>query len=253
VARGPADLFEQQYGEGRLTYAQTLPRLRRWLRPWLRDRFEVARDAVVNLCEATRAHRLLDFGCGEGRLVRLVAEAAPDSLSEIVGVDISPSRVAQAQALAPAAPGGKTHVRFINGDESVLHSVRDNGFDVVMCVAVFGQVYDLYDLGRRLYEVLRPGGYLVAEFANYAYVRHRARLLRGRVPTVSPASMALWPSIGWDSGELHYFSRRTSVQFIEQLGFIVNAVHPTGLLANALKIWPSLLATGFVIEARRPE
>jgi ubiquinone/menaquinone biosynthesis C-methylase UbiE len=252
VARGPADLFEQQYGERRLTYAESFPRLRRWLRPWLRDRFEVARDAVARLCATTGGHRLLDFGCGDGRLARLVAEAAPDAITEIVGVDISPSRVAQAQALVAAAQRGTTHFRFISGDESVLTGVRDKGFDIVMCIAVFGQVYDVYGLGRSLFESLRPGGYLVAEVANYAYVRHRARLVRGRVPTVSPAPMELWPSIGWDSGELHYFSRRTSVQFLTQIGFVVEAVHATGLAANALKIWPSLLATGFVIEARRP-
>ena len=252
MAKGPADLFEQQYGEGRLTYANTFPRLRRWLRPWLRDRFEVTRDAVAHLCATKGSRRLLDFGCGDGHLARLVAEAAPDTITEIVGVDISPSRVAQAQALAPAGSRGNARFRFVSGDESALPGLRDNGFDIVICVAVFGQVYDVYGLGRTLFESLRPGGYLVAEFANYAYVRHRARLLRGRVPTVSPAAMELWPSIGWDSGELHYFSRSTSVRFVEQLGFVVDAVHPTGLLANVTKIWPSLMATGFVIEARRP-
>jgi len=143
-------------------------------------------------------------------------------------------------------------LRFIAGDESVLPELCGDGFDIIMCIAVFGQVYDLYGLGRSLYEVLRPGGHLVAEFANYAYFRHRARLLRGRVPTVSPAPMELWPSIGWDSGEVHYFNLSTSVHFVEQLGFVVEAVHATGLLAGVLKMWPSLLATGFVIEARRP-
>ena len=69
---------------------------------------------------------------------------------------------------------------------------------------------------------------------------------------MSPAPVELWPSIGWDSGELHYFSLSTSVRFVEQLGFEVEGVRPTGLLASVLRIWPSLLATGFVIEARRP-
>lgn len=250
MAKGPAELFEQQYGEGRLTYSQTFPRLRRWLRPWLRDRFEVARDAVARLCATTGARRLLDFGCGDGGFARLTAEAA-DTLTEIVGVDISPSRVAQAQALAGAADRG-TQFRYIVGDEAVLEGLRDTGFDIVTCIAVLGQVYDVYGLGRSLYEALRPGGCLIAEFANYAYVRHRVRLLLGRVPTVSPAPMELWPSIGWDSGELHYFDRSTSLQFVRQLGFVVEAVHPTGFLANAFKLWPSLLATGFVIQARRP-
>ena len=252
MAKGPVDLFEEQYGGGRLTYSRTLPRLRRWFRPWIRDRFDVTREALEHVYTKGHVRRVLDFGCGDGRLARVAADAAPDTLTEIVGVDISPSRVAQAQGLTLPRPNGKPGFRFVAGDESALESVREDGFDLVLCIAVFGQVYDLYGLGRSLLEVLRPGGYLIAEFANYAYVRHRLRSLLGRIPTISPAPMDLWRSIGWDSGELHYFSRSTSVRFIEQVGFVVEGVHPTGLVATLLPVWPSLLATGFVIVARRP-
>ncbi len=252
MGRRPADLFERQYGEGRLTYAQTFPRLRRWLRPWIKDRFDVTRDVIAKLCATPGVHRLLDFGCGDGRLARLAAEAAQGTIDEIVGIDISPSRVAQAQALVRQLPSAKTRFRFVTGDETALQALREDGFDLVACIAVFGQIYDLYELGRNLHDALRPGGHLVAEFANYAYFRHRIRLLLGHVPTVSPAPIELWPSIGWDSGEIHHFGLRTSVQFLEQLGFVVETVRPTGLLANCLQIRPSLLATGFVIVARRP-
>ncbi len=253
MAMGPSDLFEQQYGEGRLTYRRTLPRLRRWLRQWSRDRFDVTRDIVARLCAIGGSGRLLDFGCGDGHLARLVAQAAPGRLTEIVGVDISKSRVTQAQALSAAQEGLGAHFRFVVGDESAIPNVRGDGFDLALCIAVFGQVYDLYGLGRSLYDALRPGGRLVAEFANYAYLRHRFGLVSGRVPTVSPAPMDLWPAIGWDSGEIHYFSQSTSVRFLEQLGFTIEARHTTGFLANVLRVWPSLLATGFVVVARRPE
>jgi ubiquinone/menaquinone biosynthesis C-methylase UbiE len=241
----PKEVFERQYGEGRLAYRQRLPWLRTRLRRASRDRLRVTRDAVLRVCRDGRPRRLLDFGCGDGALVREVAAAAPEGLTEIVGVDIAESRIAIARERQPAQG---VPCRFVAGDESILATVRNGGFEIVTCIAVFGQVYDLYGLGHRLVEVLGPGGVLLAEFANYAYVRRRVQLLHGTVPTVSPPGVDLWPEIGWDAGELHYFSRRTAVRFMQQVGLRVDAVHTTGLLANVLRVLPGLLATGFVIE-----
>ena len=248
-----ADLFERQYGEALLQYQESFPRLRHWLRPWLCDRFSVTSDIVANLCSTPARRRLLDFGCGDGRQSRLAAYRAPAGLAEIVGVDLSASRIAQAQARAATRPESSPLLHFIAGDETGLESLKGDGFDIVLCIAVFGQVYDLYDLGRRLCDVLRPGGHLVAEFANYAYIRRRLAFLRGRLPTVSSTPIRTWPQIGWDAAEVHYFTRKTCVEFVQQLGLVVSEIHSTGLLANVFRFWSGLLATGFVVVARKPD
>ena len=241
--------LERQYTDRRLAYRESLPWVRARLRSRLRGRLEVARDLVAELCATPGARRVLDFGSGDGELADRIARAVPEGVAEIVGVDLVTSRVAGAEARY--GHRGRVDVRFVAGDESSLPAQRGAGFDIVTCTATFCQAVDIYSLARGLHAALAPRGHLVAEFANYAYFRHRLALLAGRIPRVSPAPMDLWPDIGWDSGNHNYTNYSMAVQFLRQTGFHVVRMRPTGLVANLMPILPSLFATGFVFVARR--
>jgi SAM-dependent methyltransferase len=95
---------------------------------------------------------VLDFGCGVGRLVVPFAHLAP----RVVGVDVSPSMLAEArrQCDARAAP----HAELVLSDDD-LHRVQ-GPFDLVHSAIVLQHIE--VERGRRfvsrLLELTRPGG-----------------------------------------------------------------------------------------------
>jgi SAM-dependent methyltransferase len=98
--------------------------------------------------------RILDVGCGSGRLLRSFIElgAAPSGL---VGLDISESRIATARALAP-------DIEFVIGGGAEL-PFPSQSFDLVTQYVVFSSI-GLDQLRRQLagemIRVCRPGGFI---------------------------------------------------------------------------------------------
>ena len=123
------------------------------------------RAGEAELLEAlpARVDRVLDLGCGDGRIVALVLEAKP-GVTAAVGVDNSPPMIERARA------------RF-TGDDRVVVREHDLGrplpalgvFDVV--VSGFAIHHLAHERKRALFaeiaEILRPGGL----FANLEVVQ----------------------------------------------------------------------------------
>jgi len=120
-----------------------------------------ARSAVIAAEEARRrfvafvgpgaGDRVLDVATGPGFLALLFAER----VAEVVGVDLTPAMLAQAEANRQARQSA--NVRFQEGDAESL-TFPDASFDIVTCGSAF---HHLVDPGRVLAEmvrVVRPGG-----------------------------------------------------------------------------------------------
>jgi SAM-dependent methyltransferase len=108
--------------------------------------------------------RVLDLGCGIGRVAAAVAPQA----ASVLGLDVSERMVAEARARHADLP----RLRFETCSWLDLAGVEDAGFDLVLAVDVFPY---LVQAGRELAagmlaeaaRVLRPGGQLV--ILNHAY------------------------------------------------------------------------------------
>jgi ubiquinone/menaquinone biosynthesis C-methylase UbiE len=95
--------------------------------------------------------RVLDVGCGTGRLAGWIAGiAGPDA---VVGVDPLPDRVQVARAKIPG-------VRFEVGTAEDLSAFGDASFDAVCMSAVFHWVGDKPKALSEARRVLKPGGRL---------------------------------------------------------------------------------------------
>jgi trans-aconitate 2-methyltransferase len=116
--------------------------------------------------------RLLDAGCGTGKLTRILLENLP--LGSVVGLDLSRNMVLHAQK--SLAPDFGDRVRFVAADLAALPF--HDCFDGIFSTASFHWVLDHDALFRNLYAALRPTGWLHAQCGggpNIARLRQRVR------------------------------------------------------------------------------
>ena len=126
--------------------------------------------------------RVLDAGCGSGRVTELVLERVPDG--EVVAVDASPSMVAAAEErlAGPASPyAGR--VEILRCDLVELELAEP--VDAVISTATFHWIPDHARLFARIHAALRPGGQFVAQCGgegNIEGLRSHARAVLAEPP-----------------------------------------------------------------------
>jgi SAM-dependent methyltransferase len=145
------------------------------LDPWgyATSPYEAARrDAVIAALPRRRYRSVLEVGCGEGYMTRLLAERA----ERVVGLDISGSAVALARNSSPPA-----NVRVVRADllaPALPPEAGAGSFDLVVCAEVLYYCYRL-PIGPacrvardRLVAWLDRGGALVLQHPSH-YPLHR--------------------------------------------------------------------------------
>ena len=113
--------------------------------------------------------RILDVGCGAGRVTRAVAERG----GQIVGVDINEAAIAAARQVAPG-------VEFVRASMTEL-PMPVGSFDQVWCLRfsfnALPTVAERLDTLGELWRVCAPGGTVLIEVFNW-YYRGRFALMR---------------------------------------------------------------------------
>ncbi len=100
--------------------------------------------------------RVMDAGCGSGRLTAKLIERLPHG--EVVGVDLSRNMLTQAAEHLRNFAG---RIEFVQAD--LAHLPFDSEFDVIFSTASFHWVLDHEALFRSLARALKPGGRIEAQ------------------------------------------------------------------------------------------
>ena len=139
-------------------------------------------EAVNDLDKSFSPKRVLDFGCGVGRLLVPLAER----FDEIVGVDVSPSMLLEAEKHVSRFNG---RVRLTKSDDK-LSNVRGN-FDFIHSVIVFQHIPTSrgMEIVQGLLSRLNDGGVAVLHFPyqrNASPISKILNLVRRFIPGVHP-------------------------------------------------------------------
>jgi SAM-dependent methyltransferase len=204
--------------------------------------------------------RLLDLGCGTGRLLRTMAERGWRTL----GVDLSPQMLAVARDKAVAA---RVDVHLLRGNITELDFLHDACFDAVACLfSTLGMVLGAAQRQRviaQAFRLLRPGGRFILHAHNRWFNLWdrggRAWLLRDwlRVGTETEYGDRVMPVHQGIAGlTLHLFTRREVCRLLTDEGFRLLEVRPISLRRDGRLPWAvwfgGLRAYGYLLAAEKP-
>jgi methionine biosynthesis protein MetW len=156
-------------------------------------------DLVVVADMVAQGARVLDVGCGDGELLRLLAETR--------GVDGRGIEISREGVNYCVAKG----LAVIQGDADIdLADYPDDAFDYV----ILSQTLQATRRPRWVLEqMLRIGRYAVVSFPNFGHWRIRLQLLtRGRMPVTENLSQT-W----YETPNIHFCTIRDFVELVRQL------------------------------------
>jgi SAM-dependent methyltransferase len=204
---------------------------------WPTDRVR----AILHDCAP--GETVLDVGCGNGFLLYQLR----DRFSHFVGLEYSSVRLAQAAL-------NLSHIDFqgVAGSAEDMKDIESSTADVIVSADVIEHIPDVYRATDEMFRVLKPGGVLVINTPNIAFIKKRLLLLAGRFPSTSQPNEGIGSDILFDGGHLHYFTFRSLSLVLRKAGFKSLRKTGFGRLGALSHWWPEMLSSGVQLVCRKP-
>lgn len=185
---------------------------------------------------------ILDIGCGNGYLLYQFR----NTFSKLIGLEYSPQRLTQAKINL-----ADYNFSPVQGSAEDMAGIETNSVDRIISADTIEHVPDVYAAAAEMYRVLKPGGILVINTPNIAFIKKRLLLCLGRFPSTSQPNEGIGSDILYDGGHLHYFTFRALRIILEKAGFKMVKKIGYGKLGYIHNIWPSLLSGGVQWVAKK--
>jgi len=143
----------------------------RWLVRTLRPGLFRRRQLAVETVKAYDAPRVLDVGCGSGRIGEFVLNAGA---ADYVGVDFSAPMIDLARARLRSFEEGRVHLLV----DDFLTAPLDGQFEVILAVGLFDYLPEPHRFARRMFELTAAGGCVVGSFPAWSLVKGPVRKVR---------------------------------------------------------------------------
>lgn len=182
-------------------------------------------DRVLDMCAshqlAITPGRLLDFGCGVGRMTR----GFSGHFGSCTGIDVSEKMVGLARTFNADVP----HCDFVANPESVL-PFPDNSFDFVFSVLVLQHLptrHAILNFISEFVRVAKPGGAVVFQVPIQVPARRRIQLRRrlwSILSTLGVSQRWQFQYLGLTPIQINGVSRQKVEGFLTEHGAVVRAV-----------------------------
>jgi 2-polyprenyl-3-methyl-5-hydroxy-6-metoxy-1,4-benzoquinol methylase len=191
---------------------------------------------------AGQGNRILDLGCGEGWLARLLKENGND----LTGLDFTTAAVHTSRK-----KGIKT---FVCNVETDRWPVKNSSFDVVVAAELIEHILDTDTLMKKIRRVLKPGGRLIISTPNTASLGRRLLLLFGRNPYLEECFHKT------AAGHVRYFVREGIIKLLKRHSFVLEKLvsdtivilpHQWGQSALLANIFPTLGKSLIVVAKKK--
>ena len=183
---------------------------------------------------------VLDAGCGSGQLLFHLRHR----FEKLIGLEYSGQRLAQAKVNLAELP-----FVGVQGSMEAMSEIETGSVDCVVSADTIEHVPDVYPAAGELFRVLRPGGRLVINTPNIAFIKKRALLLLGRFPSTSQSNEGFGSDVLFDGGHLHYFTFRSLALLLTRAGFKIEARVGYGRFGRLHDLYPPLLSGGVQLVA----
>jgi trans-aconitate 2-methyltransferase len=170
---------------------------------WSYERMSAPLEAmgrdVLDRLDLRGDERVLDAGCGTGRVTAALLERLPRG--QVIAVDGSPAMVEAARERL----GDAVDLRVAD----LLELELDRPVDAVLSTATFHWIADHDRLFERLFAVLEPGGRIVAQCGGEGNVA----AVRAAIDEVGEPALAGW------AGPWNFQSPEATAERLERIGF----------------------------------
>jgi SAM-dependent methyltransferase len=139
----------------------------RLLRPGLLRRRNLAVETVRDYAEP----RVLDVGCGSGRIGEFVLEAGT---RHYVGVDFSEPMIELARARLARFPEHRLELRC----DDFLRAPLQGPFEVILALGLFDYLPEPHLFTRQMFSLCAPGGCVVGSFPTFSLLKGPVRKIR---------------------------------------------------------------------------
>ncbi len=175
--------------------------------------------------------RVLDVGCSKGYL----SKALKDKGCYVIGIE-------RDKISAELARSNCDKIIIEDLDYLSILPFENEFFDVIVCADVLEHLKDPAGLISKLKDCLKPGGLFIGSIPNVARLDVRIKLFFGRFNYAESGIM--------DKTHLKFYTLATAKKLFSDCGLKLINIDYTGL-ASKIKIFPTLFAFQFIIQARR--
>lgn len=146
-------------------------------------------------------HKILDLGCGTGRLGKKLLEL--NKAKTVIGVEIFKDAAQEAE---------KNYERVYHGDIEKIDLNYDKYFDFVICGDILEHLKDPWTVLKRIYKWLKINGFIIVVIPNIRYWRIIMELLFKAKWDYADSGIL-------DKTHLRFFTSRTFIKMLETENF----------------------------------
>lgn len=135
------------------------------------------REIVRIIIETKNSGRILDLGCGEGHILKMLSNSY-----EKYGVDVSKTAL-------KLANDKNIHIKLCNLNKDFPFDMK---FDFMICSEVLEHLENPFDVLENVKKHLTEDGLFLVTIPNVTHWRHRVSLLLGKSPNYDKTHINFW-------------------------------------------------------------